>query len=71
MMAGLLLALAVVSGLIGGSGFLVLGVTDLEADGTDPDLPPGTARTQGIGALAVGIAGLIGAVALAFAAGRV
>lgn len=71
MMAGLLLALAVVSGLIGASGFLVLGVTDLEADGTDPDLPPSAARAQGLGALAVGMAGLIGAVALAFAAGRV
>jgi len=69
MTAAVLLGLAWIAALIGASGFLVLGVTDLAKDADDE--PPGTARALGVKALIVGMVGLLAAIALAFAAGRV
>lgn len=71
MMAWVLMGLAVIAALIGASGWLVLGVTDLDEDHEDGSVPPGRAQAQGMTALITGVLGLIVALALAFAAGRV
>ena len=84
MMAWVLMGLAMVAALIGASGFLLLGVTDLDEDHGDGGVPPGRARAQGMSALITGVVGLTAALALitgvvgltaalalAFAAGRV
>ena len=70
-MMWVLLGLAWVAALIGASGWLVLGVTDLDEDHEDGGVPPGHAQAQGMTALITGVLGLIAALALAFAAGRV
>lgn len=70
MMAWVLMGLAVIAALIGASGWLVLGVTDLDEDHEDGSVPPGRAQAQGMSALITGVVGLVVALTLAFAAGR-
>ena len=70
MMAAFLLALAIAAALVGASGWLVLGVTDLDQDHEDGDQTPGRTKAQGFAALITGVVGLVVALTLAFAAGR-
>lgn len=70
MMAAVLLALAIASGLASGVGFVVLGQVDMTTHHDDPT-ETRERRSTGVKAFFIGVAGLIAALALAFAAGRV